>query len=81
MIEPVKLEAQLQRWADMFPSRSAAALELAGHLDCTVGTARGYIDYRLPKASYEVAYAVWKFLEQQQGEPEIDGDVDVEDWL
>lgn len=65
MIPPEELLARLQTWADTnFPTRTAAARDLAEHIPgLGVVAALGYIDYRLPRASYVRVYEVYKHLE------------------
>jgi len=65
MISPDELQARLQKWADNFTNRNRAAEVLSAELECALGTARAYIDYRLPRATYGDAYRVWQFLSQQ----------------
>jgi hypothetical protein len=41
-------------------------MDLAESIGVSLGSARGYIDYRLPTISYDVVYRVWQFLEDQE---------------
>ena len=66
MTSPEQLQQSLQGWADtQFPSRAQASEALAKAVGVSASSARGYIDYRMDKAAYEIAYKVWKYLRQQ----------------
>lgn len=64
MTRPEELQARLQEWADQFDNRNQAAEALSAELGCALGTARGYIDYRISKATYEDAYRVWQVIDR-----------------
>jgi hypothetical protein len=69
MTSPEDLLVRLQHWADRnYPNRTQASMDLAESIGASPGTARGYIDYRLPTISYDVVYRVWQFLEDQERE-------------
>jgi response regulator of citrate/malate metabolism len=68
MLSPDDLQQRLQEWADKgFPSRNQAAEWLAAAINVSQSAARGYIDYRLEKATYDIAYRTWQFLHEQEG--------------
>ncbi|WBC28608.1 DNA binding protein [Thiohalocapsa phage LS06-2018-MD04] len=67
MLSPDYLQRKLQNWADAnFLTRNQAAERLADALRVSPSSARGYIDYRLEKATYDIAYRTWQFLRQQR---------------
>lgn len=67
MLRPDVLQKRLQEWADTeFPNRTQASERLAKMLGVSASTARGYIDYRVGKATYETAYAVWHYLADER---------------
>ena len=63
MLAPEYMQRQLQSWADSnFQNRTQAAERLAEALRVSPSSARGYIDYRLDRATYDIVYRTWKFL-------------------
>ena len=68
MLAPEYLQRKLQEWADTtFQNRTQAADYLAKHLRVSPSSARGYIDYRLDRATYDIVYRTWQFLSTEEG--------------
>ena len=66
MLAPDDLQQRLQEWADSrFDNRTQAAVALAARVRVSHNSARGYIDYRLDRATYATVYDVWKYLKDQ----------------
>jgi hypothetical protein len=68
MLSPDYLQRKLQNWADAnFLTRNQAAERLAAAINVSSSAARGYIDYRLHRATYDIVYCIWQFLHEQEG--------------
>jgi hypothetical protein len=68
---PEVLQGYLKAWAEQYPNVTQAASVLAQGIGVQQGTAHAYIEWRLPRASYEQVHKVMQFINyESEGDPQ-----------